>query len=319
METTSAALHLGGVTKSYGATYAVRGVDLTVERGSTVALLGPNGAGKSTLVGMMVGLVRPDTGTVAVAGLSATEAVASGRIAVMLQDAGLMPGIRVGELVRLAAALYAEPFPADEALAMAGVSEIAKRRVDRLSGGQAQRVRFSLAVVGRPEVLVLDEPTRALDVEGRNAFWAAIRAYAGTGRTVLFSTHYLDEVEGNADRVVMLAAGRVVADGTPHEVRSDAGVSRVRYLLDNEPDADTGDAIDVLGDRELVLSTARRGDRLEVTTADSDELVRRLVGSGLPWHGLEVTPPDLDDSYLRLTGAAAATGSTASTTHQERS
>lgn len=307
METTSNALALAGVTKSYGATRAVSGLDLAVERGSTVALLGPNGAGKSTLVGMMVALVRPDSGTVRVAGLPAADAVASGRIAAMLQDAGLMPGVRVGELVHLGSALYPNPFSVDTALRMAGVGHIAKRRVDRLSGGQAQRVRFALAVVGRPDILVLDEPTRALDVEGRGAFWSAIHDYADSGRTVLFSTHYLDEVEGNADRVIVLAGGTIVADGAPHDIRTSAGVSTVRFHSDPAPALAGGTRDDAwLGDPALVLATRRHGSQLELSTPDPDELVRRLVGSGIPWRALEVSPPDLDDSYLQLTGAGAA-------------
>ncbi|MGN6125137.1 MAG: ABC transporter ATP-binding protein [Humibacter sp.] len=315
METSSPALDVTAVTKSYGSTRAVRGIDLTVSRGSTVALLGPNGAGNSTHVGNIVGLVRPDTRTVRVYGLPATQAVASGRIAAMLQDAGLMPGVRVGELVRLGAALYPDPFPVETALQMAGVGDLARRRVDRLSGGQAQRVRFALAVVGRPDILVLDEPTRALDVEGRNAFWSAIRDYAGTGRTVLFSTHYLDEVEGNADRVVVLASGTIVADGTPHDVRTSAGVSRVRYRV-AEVGGTRADALSsaesALASTALVQSIERHGSQRQLATSDPDELVRRLVASGVPWHSLEVAPPDLDDTYLHLTGAAAATSAAAS-------
>src|SRR5262249_43686115 len=155
------------------------------------------------------------------------EAVATGRIAAMLQDAGMMPGITVTELLGLAARLYPRPLAVAEAIEMAGLSAVSRRRVDKLSGGQAQRVRFAMVAVGNPDILVLDEPTTAMDVAGRQDFWASMRTYAECGHTVIFATHYLEEVDENADRVVVMVGGRIVADGTPAAVRARAGVSIV--------------------------------------------------------------------------------------------
>lgn len=295
---------LSAVSKSYGLTTAVSGLDLTLRRGETVALLGPNGAGKSTIVGLMLGLVIPDSGLVSVAGLSPARAVAGGRIAGMLQDAGFMPGVRVGELVRLGEEIYPRPIRSVDALRLAGLTGIAGQRVDRLSGGQGQRLRFALAIVANPDVLLLDEPTRALDVQGRAEFWAAIRAYASGGQTVLFATHYLDEVEANADRVIVLAAGRVVADGTAEEVRGRAGVSTVRFRVEGEGtegfEAELARLIEQDG-----CSTVVHGSLVSVATRDADATVRRLAASGIRWRGIEVAGPDWGQSYLALTGPAS--------------
>ena len=216
-----AAIVFRGVSKSFGAVRAVDDVHLTIGAGEVVALLVPNGAGKSTSVAMMLGLTAPDRGSVEVAGRSPRAAVAAGRIAAMLQDAGLMPGVTVAELLGLSRRAYPDPLDVGTVLRLAGIAELAHRRVDRLSGGQAQRVRFGLAAVADPDILLLDEPTTAMDVAGRQDFWRAMRAYAGRGHTVVFATHYLDEVEDNADRVVVMVAGRIVADGTPAAAHPD--------------------------------------------------------------------------------------------------
>jgi ABC-2 type transport system ATP-binding protein len=286
---------LRGAAKSYGRIRAVRGIDLTIPAGATVALLGPNGAGKSTMIGMLAGLVAPDGGTVTVCGLAPAAAVRAGRIAVMLQDAGLMPGVTVAELVGLARRLYPYPLSVDEALALAGLSSVKGRRVERLSGGQTQRLRFALVAVANAELLVLDEPTRALDVAGRREFWTAMRGYARAGRTVLFATHYLDEVDGNADRVVVLTDGRIVADGPPDEIRRHAGSSRLRLR-----GADPG----LLKDLPAVSTVENDEGWLLVTTSDADATVRALAA--VPgWRDLSVSPPSMDDTYLSLTEVAS--------------
>ncbi|MCW2946329.1 MAG: transporter ATP-binding subunit [Actinoallomurus sp.] len=188
---TDHAVFFQDVTRTFGPVRAVDGLDLTIDRGETVALLGANGAGKSTSVSLLLGLLAPTTGQVSVLGGTADQAVAAGRIGAMLQDGGLMPGVTVGALVRLACRIYPRSRPVRQLLADADLTSIADRRTDRLSGGQAQRLRFALAIAGNPEVLVLDEPTAAMDVESRRAFWTTIRGYAADGRTVLFATHYL--------------------------------------------------------------------------------------------------------------------------------
>ena len=294
-----AAIRLCGVTKRYGDLTAVDDLSLEIATSSTVALLGPNGAGKSTTVGMLMGLVRPDAGEAVVGGRAPRAAVSSGGIAAMLQDCGLMPGVTIGELVELGRRSYPRPLRAGEALELAGLSGLAKRRVDRLSGGQVQRAKFALVAVANPEVMLLDEPTRALDVQGRREFWTAMRAYAATGRTVVFATHYLDEVEENADRVVMMARGRIVADGTPAAIRAKSGGATVRFRLP-VTQAAANDPLRQLAAVPGVVSIA--GEWVNVLTPDSDAVVRTLTHSDLPWRDLSVLPPSLDDSFLQLTG-----------------
>lgn len=289
---TTPAISIRSVVKRYGEVRAVDGVSLEVDRGGTVALLGPNGAGKSTTIGMLLGLVAPDAGTVRVLDLTQHEAVARGRIAAMLQDTGLMPGVTVREMIGFGNRLYPHAIPVDEALELAGLRGEARRRVDKLSGGQFQRVRFALAIVANPDVLVLDEPTRALDVHARQDFWVSMRAFAASGRTLLFATHYLDEVSENADRVVVLAGGRVVADGPPGQIRAMTGTSTVRVTTDAALDGLAG-----------VLRAEPHGSRVTLHTTDADATVRALSTSGIDWRDIEVSPASLDESFLALTGA----------------
>ncbi|MBP2705984.1 ABC transporter ATP-binding protein [Microbispora sp. RL4-1S] len=207
------ALSVAGLRKTYGENRAVDGIDLVVGRGEVVALLGPNGAGKSTTIDMLVGLARPDAGEIMLFGVSPREAVRRGMVGVMPQEGALLDDVTVGETVTLIASLHRTSIPVEEALRRAGVAGLADRRAARLSGGQRQRVRFAMALVPGPDLLVLDEPTAAMDVEARHEFWQSMHAFAETGRTVLFSTHYLEEAEAYADRVVLMRAGRVAADG----------------------------------------------------------------------------------------------------------
>src|SRR4051794_20603375 len=200
---------LAGLRKSYGDVHAVAGVDLTIAPGEVVALLGPNGAGKSTTVDMLLGLTKPDAGTVTVFGASPHDAVAKGTIGAMLQGGALLDDATVGETVAMVASLHRSPMPVADALRRSGVEDLANRRCNKLSGGQKQRVRFAVALVSDPDLLVLDEPTAAMDVQGRREFWKAMRGFTNTGRTVLFATHYLEEAENYADRVVLMRAGQV--------------------------------------------------------------------------------------------------------------
>jgi ABC-2 type transport system ATP-binding protein len=221
--------------------------------------------------------------------------VAAGGIAAMLQDCGLMPGVTIAELMELGRRLYPAPMSAAEALELAGLGALARRRVDRLSGGQAQRLKFALVAVANADIMLLDEPTRALDVQGRREFWTAMRAFAASGRTVVFATHYLDEVEENADRVVVLAHGRIIADGTPAEIRTGSGSAVVRFRVVLGQDPEPG--LRSLPGAEVTIE----GDRVTIRTDDSDATVRALAADPLPWHDLSVIPPSLDDSFLQLT------------------
>src|SRR5262245_26421661 len=198
---------LQGVTRRFGELTAVDRIDLRVERGETVALLGPNGAGKSTTINMMLGLIRPDAGRVELFGRRPEDA---GRVGSMLQDTMYLPNATVREFVELACALYPRRAELDDILAMAGLTERANGRLDKLSGGEAKRARFAFALAGAPDLLVLDEPTAAMDVAGRQGFWAAMRRYAERGKATIFATHYLDEADDFADRVIVVAHGRLI-------------------------------------------------------------------------------------------------------------
>jgi ABC-2 type transport system ATP-binding protein len=289
------AITFTGVSKSYGPVRAVETLGLEIGAGRTVALLGPNGAGKSTSIGMLLGLVRPTAGQVRVFGDAPDAAVRTGRIGAMLQDGALVPGLTVREVVEFVRSLYPDPMPLAEVLSLANLTDLAKRRADQLSGGQAQRVRFALAVAGAPRLLVLDEPTSAMDVESRRAFWASMREYAAGGRTILFATHYLEEADENADRVIVMARGRVVADGTAQEIKSAAGGSTVRFTIGDQPTA----GLDTLPG---VTAVEVRGGAALLRTTDPDATVQALYASGTRVRDLEVKGPDLEDAFLSLTG-----------------
>lgn len=222
MTTQEPAVRLTGIQKRYGPVRAVNGIDLTVHPGETVALLGPNGAGKSTTISMLLGLARPDAGSVSLFGAPPAEAVGAGRVGAMLQTVDLPWYATVGELIALGRAAYPRPLPTAEIVAAAGLAALTGRRIEKLSGGEEQRARFGFALAGDPELLVLDEPTTGMDVPARQAFWAAVRDRATAGGTVLFATHYLAEADEFADRVVVIADGRVVADGSSADVQREA-------------------------------------------------------------------------------------------------
>jgi ABC-2 type transport system ATP-binding protein len=282
------------VGKSYGSVRAVDTLDLTIGAGQAVALLGPNGAGKSTSISMLLGLALPDSGNVTVFGSAPAEAVAKGQVGAMLQDGALPAGLTVREIVDFVRQLYPEPLSLEEALRIADLTDLAKRRADRLSGGQSQRVRFALAIAGAPQLLVLDEPTAAMDVESRRAFWVSMRAYAATGRTILFATHYLEEADENADRIIVIAEGRIVADGTPAEIKSVAGGSTVKFTLGSQSAA----GLDLLPG---VTGVEIHGATAVLQTRDADATTQALYGSGLTVRDLEVKGAALEDAFLSLT------------------
>ena len=257
---TSTGVRLQGLVKSYrgpqGPIRAVRGIDFSIVAGETAALLGPNGAGKSTTIDMILGLSKPDDGTVSVFGRPPREAVDAGLVGAMLQTGGLIRDLSVRELVAMMASLYPDPIEVEEALEVTGLETIAGQRTQKLSGGQTQRVRFALAIVCNPDLLVLDEPTVALDVEGRREFWSIMRAFAARGKTVLFATHYLEEADVNADRAILMAHGRIVADGPTTEIKARVGRRTLRATLPGidavEPGGPAG--------RRLCRAPRRRGD-----------------------------------------------------------
>jgi ABC-2 type transport system ATP-binding protein len=296
---TNGGLRLDGLVKSYrgpqGPIRAVRGIDVSIAAGETAALLGPNGAGKSTTIDMLLGLARPDGGTVAVFGRSPREAVDAGLVGAMLQTGGLIRDLSVRELVAMMASLYPDPMDVEEALEVTGLTEIAGQRTHKLSGGQTQRVRFALAIVCNPELLVLDEPTVALDVEGRREFWGIMRGFAARGKTVLFATHYLEEADANADRAILMAHGRIVADGPTTEIKARVGRRTLRATL---PDADPSSLADLPG----VASAERHGDAVILSCVDSDQSIRALLEHYPAAKDIEIVGGSLEDAFLELTG-----------------
>ena len=292
---------LSRLSKSYGTVRAVQGVDLAIGPGETVALLGPNGAGKSTTIDMILGLARPDTGTVSVFGQSPEAATAAGRVGGMLQTGALVQLLSVRELVTMVASLYPRPLPGEEVLRITGTTDIAARRTSKLSGGQTQRVRFALAMAGDPDLLVLDEPTAALDAESRQGFWTAIRDLAETGKTVIFATHYLAEADAYADRIIVMAQGRVVADGPSTEIKARAGEQTILATL-------AGVELRALAAIPGVTSAQRRGDGVVLTCTDSDTALTGLLARYPAARNIEVHSAGLEEAFLELTAATSEGG-----------
>ncbi|MEU2875715.1 ABC transporter ATP-binding protein [Streptomyces sp. NPDC007070] len=288
------------VTKSYGNVRAVDGLSLALHPGETVALLGPNGAGKSTTLDLLLGLKHADSGTVSVFGTGPREAIVAGRVGAMLQSGGLMEEVTVAELVRLACDLHPKRFKVQDVMARAGVSQIADRKVNKLSGGQAQRVRFALATAGDSDLIVLDEPTTGMDVSARHAFWATMREQADQGRTVLFATHYLEEADAIADRVLVLHRGRLLADGTAAEIKAKAGARSVRFDLEG--------AVDETALRGLPFLTSLdvSGQTVRIQSADADATVHALYGLGVYPRNLEVAGLGLEQAFVAITEAEEA-------------
>jgi ABC-2 type transport system ATP-binding protein len=288
------AVKITGVTKDFGNVHAVRGLDLTLEPGEIVAFLGPNGAGKTTTIDMVLGLSQPTTGSVEVLGLHPRQAIARGLVSAVMQTGGLLKDLSVRETVAYTASLFADTAPVDDVLRTAGIESIADRRVGKCSGGEQQRLRFAMALLSDPALLLLDEPTTGMDVEGRRTFWSAIRADAQKGRTVLFATHYLEEADQYADRIVLISHGKIVADGTGSQIKALAAGRTVRATL---PGADAATLSALPG----VESVDIRGEAVYIHAKDTDAIARHLLTS-TDAHDLEITARGLEDAFLSLTG-----------------
>lgn len=301
-ETTSGApaVELRGVRRHYGEVAAVDGIDLSIRAGEVVALLGPNGAGKSTAIDMILGLSNPDAGSAAVFGRSPTEAVRDGAIGAMLQNGTLLDDLTVAETIGLVASLHRSPMTVEQVMRRTGVEDLAKRRANRLSGGQKQRVRFALALVSDPSLLVLDEPTAAMDPAARREFWKAIYEDTAHGRTVLFATHYLEEAEEFADRVVLMRSGKIVADGPVAQVRAAASGRTVRAVV---PGANE----EALGALPAVTACELREQRARLSSSDSDATLRALLERFPAAHDIEIAAAGLEDAFLSLTAEPETT------------
>jgi ABC-2 type transport system ATP-binding protein len=292
-EHNSVVARLENVTKNYGEVRALDNLDLTLRAGELLALLGPNGAGKTTAVKLMLGLARPNAGRVSVFGGNPLLPESRMRTGAMLQVARVPETLRVREHIDLFSSYYPRPLSSDEVLTLAGLTEVKHRLFGELSGGQRQRVLFALALCGDPDLLFLDEPTVGMDVEARHVLWNQIRKLVSLGKTVLLTTHYLEEADALADRIVVLNRGSVVAEGTPAEIKSETAGRRIRCVSRLSPDLvrQIPGVLDVRQDRE----------GLEIHTAEAEPVLRELLGLDLGLSQIEVTSAGLEEAFLALT------------------
>jgi ABC-2 type transport system ATP-binding protein len=298
------------VTKVYsGRVTALDHVSFEIPRGATVALLGPNGAGKSTAIDTMLGLRKPTSGDVRVLGMTPAAAVAAGKIGGMVQTGGLPDGAKVSELIALFRQLYHGRRSQADLLRLAGLTDIADRRVEQLSGGQTQRVRFALALAGGPDLLFLDEPTAALDVAARRGFWQSVQTIADQGTTVLFATHYLDEADANASRIIVVSHGRIMADGTPSQIKAYTSVRTIRF---STPAPDTSALLGLPGVNDVVAS----GDGVTIRSGDADATLPALYALGRPVRGLEVGGGGLEEALITPTSDTSDGGTTSGAAEQ---
>ena len=287
-------LELRDLTVERGGRAVVRDVSVEITPGQVTALLGPNGAGKSTSLDMLLALRKPTSGQIRVFGDDPYHAVKSGRIGAMLQSGGLMPEVTVRELVELVTSLHPRPEPIDTTLRRAGIAQFADQRVDRLSGGQTQRVRFALAICGKSELIVLDEPTAAMDVETRRLFWDSMKEEVAAGRTLLFATHYLEEADQAADRILVINRGRLLADGTPAEIKARAGAKRLSFRLD---DIDEPFLLGLPG----LVNLEIRHNVVQIQSGDSDATLYAILDAGYRPREIEVTSLGLEQAFLAIT------------------
>ncbi len=285
---------LSRLSKSYGGLRAVDLIDLSIPRGETVAILGPNGAGKTTTLDMVLGLTRPDSGSITLFGMPPARAVAAGQVGGMLQAGSLIEYLSVREFLTMIASLYPRPLEVGHVLRLTGTAQFADRRTNNLSGGQAQRVRFAAALIANSDLLVLDEPTAAIDVEGRREFWAAMREVAAEGKTVIFATHYLEEADAYADRIVLLARGKIVADGPATEIKAKVRGQTIRATL-------PGAGLAQLAGLPGVTSAERRGETVTLNCASSDDALRALLSRYPEARDIEVRGAGIEEAFFALT------------------
>ena len=291
---------LEGVNKNYGDIRALRGVNFRVSAGEVVALLGPNGAGKTTAVKLLLGLLPPNSGRARVFGGDPANPENRMRTGAMLQVGRVPETLRVREHIDLFSSYYPKPMPAAEVLAAAGLEKVADRKFGDLSGGQRQRVLFALAICGDPDLLFLDEPTVGLDVEARRMLWDEIRRMVARGKTVLLTTHYLQEADELADRVAVINQGEIVAEGTPAEIKAKTAGKRIRCVT----------SLDLRVLRQLPGVTEVKEDReaVELQAIEAEPVVRELLARDERLSGLEITSAGLEEAFLALTKDNAQNG-----------
>jgi ABC-2 type transport system ATP-binding protein len=290
-----AVVEFDDVARTYKDVTALDGLTFRIMRGETVALLGPNGSGKTTASEILLGLRRPDRGEVRVFGGTPGEAISAGRVGAMLQDTDLPQGVTPAELIELIRGLYANPLPFTDVVQLSDLEDVAGRKVERLSGGQKQRVRLALALAGDPELLVLDEPTAALDVAARRAFWDRVGLSVAEGRTVLFATHRLEEADAIASFILVIADGRLVASGTPDQIRAAAaGRTTVSFVAHGVP-------LEILERLPGVETSEANRGRVTVHTTDPDATVRAVLERVPQAEGLQITRAGMEEAFLSLT------------------
>lgn len=284
---------LRGVSKSYGAVQALKNIDLEIRAGEVVALLGPNGAGKTTAVSLLLGLLRPTAGTVRLFGGNPQDAAVRTRVGAMLQISGVPQTLKVKEHIELFRSYYPSPFGTAAILELAGLAEVANRPYGKLSGGQQQRLHLALALCGNPDLIFLDEPTTGLDVGSRRALWETIRGFVQGGRTVVLTTHYLEEADALADRVVVINHGRIIAEGTPSAIKAQTAGRKIRAVTSLS--ADFIEALPGVG------SLRRDGAAFEILASEAESVVLELLKNDPSLSGLEVVSAGLEDAFLALT------------------
>lgn len=290
----SAAVTFENVSKHYGQVKAVNELSFELPQARTVAFLGPNGAGKSTSIDLLLGLRRPTAGTVRVFGKAPHDAITAGHVGAMLQSGGLLSDVTVRELLTLMTKLHPRPLPVDDVLKRANIADIAERKADKLSGGQTQRVRFAIAIAGDSDLIVLDEPTTGMDVENRQVFWAAMKAEAERGKTILFATHYLEEADQIADQVVVINKGRLLANGTAADIKAQAGFQKIAFRLPGV----TRDQLLMLPN---VVSLEVINDRVQIQTSDSDKTFYSILDAGHRPEDIEISALGLEQAFVAIT------------------
>ncbi|HET9190942.1 MAG TPA: ABC transporter ATP-binding protein [Rudaea sp.] len=284
-------------SKRYGKLQALDGMNLQVRRGQVLALLGPNGAGKTTAISLLLGLLEADAGEARLFGETPKNVSARRRIGAMLQTTAVPDTLQVGELIALFRSYYPQPRTVADIVQLAGVGDLLRRRYGKLSGGQQRRVQFALAIAGRAEILFLDEPTTGLDIDARGTMWKTIRTLVAEGCAIVLTTHYLEEAEALADRVVVLAHGRIVAEGSVAQIRARVGQRRIRCITEV-------DAAAIAGWPD-VRSAARDGERMEIVTDSAEAVVRRLLDQDARLHDLEIQRAGLAEAFVEITKEAA--------------
>ena len=298
----SSAIEISGLTKAFatkdGPVEAVKGIDLAIDTGQIVALLGPNGAGKTTTLDIVLGLTEPTSGTVQVLGAHPRKAVIEGHVSAVLQTGGLLSDISVRETMDLIASTFDKKASVDDVLARVGITHLANRRVSKCSGGEQQRLRFALSLIPDPKLLILDEPTAGMDVNARREFWDTMQQEAKSGRTVVFATHYLQEADDFAERIVLVANGRVIADGSTAEIRAKASGRVVTATL---TDPETARRALEPHAADIIIN----GQRMTIRASDSDAVARLLL-TELGGRDLEIHSGSLEDAFVQLTSDSEA-------------